>query len=105
MPTCTASAPNAMAAGGACALVFSPVLPAEAELAERGNVELADHEGGAPRRQRIDDAPIKEVAVTDTINVPMERRPKGLYVLSVGELLAKAIRFTHAEQSVSSLFD
>ena len=47
---------NAMAAGGGCALVFSPVLAAEAELAERGNVELADHEGGAPRRQRIDDA-------------------------------------------------
>lgn len=47
---------NAMAAGGGCALVFSPVLAAEAELTERGNVELADHEGGAPRRQRIDDA-------------------------------------------------
>jgi ribose-phosphate pyrophosphokinase len=58
-----------------------------------------------PARQRIDDSPIKEIAVTDTINVPMERRPKALYVLSVGELLAKAIRFTHAEQSVSSLFD
>jgi phosphoribosylpyrophosphate synthetase len=26
-------------------------------------------------------------------------------VLSVGELLAKAIRFTHSDQSVSSLFD
>jgi len=26
-------------------------------------------------------------------------------VLSVGELLSKAIRFTHSEQSVSSLFD
>src|SRR3954465_10783218 len=58
-----------------------------------------------PARQRIDDAPIKEVAVTDTINVPAERRPKSMFVLSVGELLAKAIRFTHAEQSVSSLFD
>ncbi|HEY4305980.1 MAG TPA: ribose-phosphate pyrophosphokinase [Gemmatimonadaceae bacterium] len=58
-----------------------------------------------PARQRIDDSPIKEVAVTDTIHVPNERRPKAMYVLSVGELLAKAIRFTHAEQSVSSLFD
>jgi ribose-phosphate pyrophosphokinase len=58
-----------------------------------------------PARQRIDDAPIKEVAVTDTINVPNERRPKSAVFLSVGELLAKAIRFTHAEQSVSSLFD
>jgi hypothetical protein len=47
---------NAMAAGGGCALVFAPVLAAEAGLAERGNVELVDREGGAGRRQRIDDA-------------------------------------------------
>jgi phosphoribosylpyrophosphate synthetase len=26
-------------------------------------------------------------------------------VLSVGELLSKAIRYTHSDQSVSSLFD
>ncbi len=45
-----------MAAGGGCALVFAPVLAEEATLAERGNVELADREGGAARRQRIDDA-------------------------------------------------
>jgi ribose-phosphate pyrophosphokinase len=53
----------------------------------------------------LNDAPIKEVAVTDTIAIPPERRPKALFVLSVGELLSKAIRFTHSEQSVSSLFD
>lgn len=58
-----------------------------------------------PARQRLDDAPIKELAVTDTIAMPEERRPKALHVLSVSELLSKAIRFTHAEQSVSSLFD
>ena len=29
----------------------------------------------------------------------------GSTILSVGELLSKAIRYTHAEQSVSSLFD
>jgi ribose-phosphate pyrophosphokinase len=58
-----------------------------------------------PARARLNDAPIKEVAVTDTIAIPEERRPSKLCVLSVGELLSKAIRFTHAEQSVSSLFD
>src|SRR4051812_40305834 len=58
-----------------------------------------------PARQRLDDAPIKELAVTDTIAIPEERRPKSLFMLSVSELLSKAIRFTHAEQSVSSLFD
>ncbi|HTI63252.1 MAG TPA: ribose-phosphate pyrophosphokinase [Gemmatimonadaceae bacterium] len=58
-----------------------------------------------PAKARLNDAPIKEVAVTDTIAIPEERRPRQLCVLSVGELLSKAIRFTHAEQSVSSLFD
>ena len=53
----------------------------------------------------INDSPIKEVAVTDTIAIADERKPRQLVVLSVGELLSKAIRFTHAEQSVSSLFD
>ena len=35
----------------------------------------------------------------------VERRFPQLSVLSVGELLAKAIRFTHSDQSVSSLFE
>jgi ribose-phosphate pyrophosphokinase len=58
-----------------------------------------------PARERLSDAPIAEVAVTDTIGVPAEKRFDTLKVLSVGELLAKAVRFTHSEQSVSSLFD
>jgi ribose-phosphate pyrophosphokinase len=43
--------------------------------------------------------------VTDTIALTAERRFDKLKVLSVGDLLAKAIRYTHAEQSVSSLFE
>lgn len=58
-----------------------------------------------PAAQRLADAPITEVTVTDTIVIPPERRPPQLHVLSVGDLLSKAIRFTHSEQSVSSLFD
>jgi len=58
-----------------------------------------------PARERLEAAPIEEVCVTDTIGIAPERRFDKLHVLSVGELLAKAVRFTHAEQSVSSLFD
>jgi ribose-phosphate pyrophosphokinase len=58
-----------------------------------------------PAVSRLTDAPIKEIAVTDTIMIPEGRRFEQLVVLSVGELLSKAIRFTHSEQSVSSLFD
>src|SRR4051812_1295973 len=58
-----------------------------------------------PARKRIEDAPITEVAVTNTIAIPEDREFDKLAVLSVGELLAKAVRLTHAEQSVSSLFE
>jgi ribose-phosphate pyrophosphokinase len=58
-----------------------------------------------PAVQRLSDAPIVEVAVTDTIAIPAERRFAKLRVLSVGDLLSKAIRYTHSDQSVSSLFD
>ena len=55
--------------------------------------------------ERLSKAPIVEVTVTDTIAIAPERRFPTLKILSVGELLAKAIRFTHSDQSVSSLFD
>ena len=58
-----------------------------------------------PAAQRLSDAPVTEVTVTDTIGIAPERRFPKLQVLSVGELLAKAIRFTHSDQSVSSLFE
>jgi ribose-phosphate pyrophosphokinase len=58
-----------------------------------------------PATERLAGAPIAEVTVTDTVALPPERRFPQLRVLSVGELLSKAIRYTHSEQSVSSLFD
>lgn len=58
-----------------------------------------------PAVERLSNAPITEVVVTDSILLPPERQFDALRVLSVGELLAKAIRFTHADQSVSVLFE
>lgn len=58
-----------------------------------------------PAVERLSNAPIKEVTVTNSIAIPESRIFPQLKILSVGELFAKAIRFTHADQSVSSLFD
>ena len=58
-----------------------------------------------PAIDRLQAAPIREVVVTDSIALDPSKAFDRLTVLSVGELLAKAIRFTHSEQSVSSLFD
>lgn len=57
-----------------------------------------------PAVDRLSGSPIKEVAVTNTTHIPEERRFDQLLVLSIAPLLAQAIRFTHSDQSVSSLF-
>jgi ribose-phosphate pyrophosphokinase len=58
-----------------------------------------------PAVERLAAAPITEVTVTDTVRIAPEKRFPQLCVLSVGELLGKAIRYIHSEQSVSSLFE
>jgi len=58
-----------------------------------------------PAVERLSKAPITEVTVTDTVMIPPAKRFPTLCVLSVGELLSKAIRYIHSEQSVSSLFE
>ena len=57
-----------------------------------------------PAIDRLSAAPVKEVAVTNTIPLPEERIFDRLKVLSIAGLLAKAIGYTHSDQSVSSLF-
>lgn len=58
-----------------------------------------------PAVERLSKAPITEVAITDSIQLPESKRFDKLTVLGIGELMAKAIRFTHSDQSVSSLFE
>ncbi len=58
-----------------------------------------------PAVERLAAAPVTEVAVTDTIDLPAERHFPALKVLSVAGLLAKAIGYTHSDQSVSALFE
>jgi len=58
-----------------------------------------------PAVERFMTSPVKEVAVTNPISIPPERRFDRLRVLSIAGLLSKAIGYTHSDQSVSSLFD
>jgi ribose-phosphate pyrophosphokinase len=58
-----------------------------------------------PAVERLASAPVTEVAVTNTIALPPERHFPALKVLSIAGLLAKAIGYTHSDQSVSALFD
>jgi ribose-phosphate pyrophosphokinase len=58
-----------------------------------------------PAVQRLQDSPVTEVVVTNSLHVPEEKRFEKLKVLSVANLLARAIRYTHSNESVSQLFD
>ena len=55
--------------------------------------------------ERLSDAPLEEMVVTNTIHLPEERRFDNLRVLSVADLLAKAIDHIHSNESVSQLFE
>ena len=54
--------------------------------------------------QVLQEAPVSEVVVTDTIALKPEMRWKGLTVLTVSKILGEAIRRIHEERSLSSLF-
>jgi ribose-phosphate pyrophosphokinase len=58
-----------------------------------------------PAVDRLRHSPVTEIAVTNTVALPPDRKFERLKVLSIAPLLAKAIGYTHSDQSVSSLFD
>jgi ribose-phosphate pyrophosphokinase len=58
-----------------------------------------------PAVERLSNAPIREVVVTNTLHVPPAKRFSKLRILSVAELLGRAIVYTHSNESVSQLFD
>jgi ribose-phosphate pyrophosphokinase len=58
-----------------------------------------------PAVERLRGSDVKEVVVTDTIAIPDAKRFPQLTVLPVGDLIARAIKHTHLNESVSSLFE
>ncbi|HWV55992.1 MAG TPA: ribose-phosphate pyrophosphokinase [Longimicrobiales bacterium] len=78
-------------------------------LSERGASEIyvaATHAlFSGPAVERLQNSAVREVVVVNTLDLPPERRFPKLTVLSIAELLARAIRYTHSNESVSQLFD
>ena len=54
---------------------------------------------------RLSGAPLEEMVVTNTVHVPEHKRFGNLRVLSVADLLAKAIDHVHSNESVTELFE
>ena len=78
-------------------------------LHDRGATEIyaaASHAlFSGPAVERLQNSAVREVVVTNTLLVPEHKRFEKLRVLSIAELLARAITYTHSNASVSQLFD
>ena len=59
--------------------------------------------GEAP--SRLANSPLERMIVTNTIDVPEKKRSDRLEILSVADLLSKAIHHVHSNESVSKLFE
>ncbi len=57
-----------------------------------------------PAVERIAQSPIKELVVTDTVPVPVEKRIGKVTVLSIAPLIGEAIHRIHAGLSVGAMF-
>ncbi len=55
--------------------------------------------------ERIEQSQIKQVAITDTVPLPEEKRSPKIVQLSVAPLFAQAIERIHTGESVSALFE
>src|SRR5205085_12521657 len=58
-----------------------------------------------PAIERLRDAPLRQLVVTDSIPVPPSKHLPNLTVLSVAKLLADAIKRIHTNESISKLFE
>ena len=100
---------------GKIALLFDDMISTAGSIA--GAARLV-HEAGAaeihvacthgilcgPATQRLRDAPINSIIITDTIPILAEKQLPNLVQLSVAPLLAEAIKRIHHDQSISELF-
>jgi ribose-phosphate pyrophosphokinase len=102
-------------AGRSCILVDdmidtgSTVVSAARQLKDAGAADViivATHGIlSGPAIDRLKNAPINEVVLTNTLPIPPERQIDGMTVLSIAPLIARAIREVFEDGSVTSLFD
>ncbi|MHB1381877.1 MAG: ribose-phosphate diphosphokinase, partial [Thermoleophilia bacterium] len=58
-----------------------------------------------PAYERLEDCPIKEVVVTDTLPLNPEKKTSKIKVLSIASILADTIQSVFRDESVSRLFE
>ncbi len=87
---------------GRTALIVDDIVDTGGTLAVLASSSHAVLSGDAI--QRMERSPLSKLIVTDSIPLAPEKRIDKIVVLSIAELLSKAIRNIHEETSVTSLF-
>jgi len=101
---------------GKTVLLFDDMISTAGSIV--GAVEVAQAHGAAeiyvsathavlcgPAPQRLREAPIKDVVVTNSLPLTGEKQLPNMTVVSVAPLLGEAIRRIHRNESISGLFD
>jgi ribose-phosphate pyrophosphokinase len=59
-----------------------------------------------PAVERLRELPIEQIVISDSIPLPKEKRDKlsNINVISIGSLMADAIKRIHEDQSISAIF-
>ena len=102
-------------AGRSCILVDdmidtgSTIVSAARQLKDAGAADViivATHGIlSGPATDRLKNAPLNEIVLTNTLPIPSEKQIDGMTVLSIAPLIARAIREVFEDGSVTSLFD
>jgi ribose-phosphate pyrophosphokinase len=101
---------------GKIALLFDDMITTAGSMVGAANVAkqagareiyiLATHAVLAgPAVERLRDAPIRRIVVTDSIPVPPNKQLPNLKILSIAPLLGEALKRIHCNESVSKLFE
>ncbi len=101
---------------GKTAIIFDDIIDTAGTITE--GAKLLKREGAekiyicaahaifsGPAIQRLEDAPVEEVVVSNTIPIKMQNLPAKIKQLSIAPLLGEAIARIHDDESVSSLFE
>ena len=84
------------------------IVHAAKALKERGAIDIfacCTHPVlSGPAIQRIEESPISELVVLDTIQIPEEKRLDKIKIISVADVMSGAIHRIHSGESVSELF-
>ena len=100
---------------GKVALMFDDMISTAGSIC--GAADLVKRKGAAqihvaathgvlagPAIERLRDAPLDSIVVTDSIPVPPEKMLPNMHVLSVAPMLGEAIKRIHHHESISSIF-